>query len=147
MSHPTFSYGILGISILLLFFLHLSPPATAMDDPWDWNNSKKNIDKTHPSPIETNTLRLVANTAILVFQKHVSPADGPRCKFHPSCSQYCKNAINRHGAVMGTIMFADRFMRDHGWVTGNYPVIWTNGQQLYFDPVFMNDFWWYDQAD
>jgi len=128
---------------LLLFLILAIPPCSAMDAPWEWNTEKAPAGQDMES-IETGVPGLVAKAAIGFFQNRISPADGPRCKFYPSCSEYCKTAINRHGFILGSIMFADRFMRDHGWVSDDYPVVWINGQQLYFDPLYMNDFWWFD---
>lgn len=35
------------------------------------------------------------------YQRWISPALGPRCRFYPSCSQYAKTAIEVHGALRG----------------------------------------------
>lgn len=36
------------------------------------------------------------------YQKLVSPWLGPRCRFHPSCSEYMVLSIRKHGPVWGT---------------------------------------------
>jgi len=40
--------------------------------------------------------------AIGGYQRWISPALGPRCRFYPSCSQYAKTAIEVHGALRGS---------------------------------------------
>ena len=49
--------------------------------------------------------------AIRFFQEYISPADGPRCQFSPTCSAYGHQAIHRHGPWLGVLMTADRLMR------------------------------------
>ena len=38
---------------------------------------------------------------IRVYQKYVSPAFPPRCRFIPTCSQYAVEAIEKYGALKG----------------------------------------------
>ncbi len=38
---------------------------------------------------------------IRMYQKHVSPAFPPRCRFIPTCSQYAVEAISKYGALRG----------------------------------------------
>ena len=35
------------------------------------------------------------------YQYLISPLLGPRCRFHPSCSQYAVEALERYGALRG----------------------------------------------
>ena len=49
--------------------------------------------------------------AIRFFQEYISPADGARCQFAPTCSAYGHQAIHRHGAWLGVLMTTDRLMR------------------------------------
>ena len=65
--------------------------------------------------LETSAVKLVLQGAIKLFQKRVSPIDGPRCGFHPTCSSFGLTAINRHGAVVGGLMTADRLIRCNPW--------------------------------
>lgn len=54
------------------------------------------------------------------YQYFVAPMLGPNCRFYPSCSQYAKEAIERHGAVRGTALAARRVCRCHPWNPGGY---------------------------
>ena len=38
-----------------------------------------------------------------IYQKIFSPLLGPRCKYHPSCSNYFVDAIKVHGIIKGMI--------------------------------------------
>lgn len=49
--------------------------------------------------------------AIRFFQDYISPIDGARCQFAPTCSAFGHLAIHRHGPWLGVLMTADRLMR------------------------------------
>jgi hypothetical protein len=42
----------------------------------------------------------------------------PRCRFHPSCSQYALEALTVHGAVRGSWLAIRRVGRCHPWHDG-----------------------------
>jgi uncharacterized protein len=42
----------------------------------------------------------------------------PRCRFHPSCSQYALDALALHGAAKGTWLTLRRVSRCHPWHPG-----------------------------
>ncbi len=67
---------------------------------------------------------------------------GP-CPMHPSCSQYCSEAIKRHGPLMGWMMAVDRLMRCGRDEMRFAPRIRIDGRWKFYDPVESNDFWWY----
>jgi putative membrane protein insertion efficiency factor len=50
---------------------------------------------------------------IRFYQLLISPLLGPRCRFHPSCSQYALEAIDRHGPVKGGWLALRRIARCH----------------------------------
>jgi putative membrane protein insertion efficiency factor len=41
-----------------------------------------------------------------------------QCRFHPSCSAYALEALERHGAARGTILAVRRIGRCHPWNLG-----------------------------
>lgn len=45
------------------------------------------------------------------YQRGVSPLLAPCCRFHPSCSQYAVEAVERYGAARGGWLFLKRFVR------------------------------------
>ncbi len=40
---------------------------------------------------------------------------GGSCRFEPSCSRYCEEAIRAHGALRGGLLGARRICRCHPW--------------------------------
>jgi len=55
--------------------------------------------------------RQAALMAIRWFQAYVSPVDGPRCQFAPTCSSFGYVAIRDHGPGQGLLMTVDRLLR------------------------------------
>ena len=57
---------------------------------------------------------------IRMYQKHVSPAFPPRCRFIPTCSQYALEALEKYGALKGSWLALRRFLRCHPFHKGGY---------------------------
>ena len=57
---------------------------------------------------------------IRFYQRAFSPLLGNNCRFHPSCSQYTYEAVERYGAVQGTWMGLRRICRCHPWHQGGF---------------------------
>ncbi len=54
------------------------------------------------------------------YQRHISPAIGPHCKYQPTCSQYMIDAITKYGAFKGTAMGIWRILRCNPFSKGGY---------------------------
>ena len=54
------------------------------------------------------------------YQKEISPWLGPRCKYEPTCSEYTKQAIEKYGAIKGTIKGLKRILRCNPFSKGGY---------------------------
>jgi putative membrane protein insertion efficiency factor len=50
-----------------------------------------------------------------VYRLAISPLLPPSCRFHPTCSEYAMQALERHGAVRGSWLAFARLMRCHPW--------------------------------
>lgn len=55
---------------------------------------------------------------IRLYQRLISPLIGPRCRFHPSCSEYTAQAVLRHGPIRGLYLGIRRLLRCHPWSAG-----------------------------
>ena len=62
------------------------------------------------------------------YQKTLSPDHGwfrnyfpyGCCRFRPTCSEYAKIALKKHGLVKGILMTVNRLLRCHPWTTGGW---------------------------
>ena len=61
------------------------------------------------------------------YRRFLSPLLPPGCRFQPTCSIYALEAIDKHGALRGSLLAAKRLLRCH-------PISWLGGSSG-FDPV------------
>jgi len=54
------------------------------------------------------------------YRTLLSPFLGRNCRFHPSCSVYAIEALQRHGAIKGGWLAFRRVTRCHPWNPGGY---------------------------
>lgn len=63
---------------------------------------------------------LALRCAVRAYQLFVSPLLLPSCRFLPSCSEYAAEAIERYGALWGSILTVRRLARCHPWGGSGY---------------------------
>ncbi len=63
-------------------------------------------------------MRAILIALIRGYQWFVSPLLGNHCRFYPSCSQYAREAIERHGVRRGLWLAVRRLLRCHPWQPG-----------------------------
>lgn len=54
------------------------------------------------------------------YQLLVSPFLGANCRYQPTCSEYAREAIARHGAMKGGALALRRIGRCHPWGGSGY---------------------------
>ncbi len=54
------------------------------------------------------------------YQYLFRPLLGANCRFAPSCSDYAREAIEKHGALAGAWLAAKRIARCHPYHPGGY---------------------------
>jgi hypothetical protein len=64
---------------------------------------------------------------------------------YPSCSNYSKQAIQKHGMIIGWMMTTDRLLRCGRDEMKLSPQIFISGRLNYYDPVEINDYWWNEE--
>ncbi len=52
---------------------------------------------------------------IKIYKFFLSPLLGNTCRFHPSCSSYSIDAINKHGAFYGVFQSIKRISKCNPW--------------------------------
>jgi uncharacterized protein len=54
------------------------------------------------------------------YQKIISPMLPPSCRFHPTCSEYGYEAIQKHGVIKGGGLAVWRILRCNPFCKGGY---------------------------
>jgi len=65
-------------------------------------------------------MKQVLTAVIRGYQYAIRPMLGYNCRFFPSCSDYAREAIERHGAARGSWLAAKRICRCHPYHPGGY---------------------------
>lgn len=52
---------------------------------------------------------------IHVYSRLISPLMGPKCRFYPTCSAYARQALDRHGPLVGLWLTVRRLLSCHPW--------------------------------
>ncbi|MBM4204358.1 MAG: membrane protein insertion efficiency factor YidD [Gammaproteobacteria bacterium] len=60
------------------------------------------------------------NRLIRLYQLTLSPWLGQQCRYHPSCSHYALEAIDRFGPWRGTWLSIRRILRCNPWFEGGF---------------------------
>ncbi len=65
-------------------------------------------------------MKRVLIACIRGYQYLISPLLGPHCRFHPTCSAYAMEALQRYGVFKGTWLALRRVGRCHPFHEGGY---------------------------
>jgi uncharacterized protein len=57
---------------------------------------------------------------IAAYQRWLSPARGPRCRYEPTCSAYTAESIRRFGAARGLLLGTWRLLRCNPFSHGGF---------------------------
>ena len=68
--------------------------------------------------------KLITLQLLRAYKWAVSPLFPPSCRYVPTCSEYAMEAVERYGALRGSLMAAARLLRCHPFARGGYdPVV------------------------
>ncbi len=70
-----------------------------------------------PRPAEYLFTRLL-QAPVYFYRLVISPFLPSRCRFHPTCSAYALEALERHGPVKGLRLTVRRILKCHPWHKG-----------------------------
>lgn len=68
----------------------------------------------------SNPLGLGLRAMIRAYQLVLSPIMAGSCRFHPSCSEYARQSVERFGPLAGTWLALRRLLRCHPWGGAGY---------------------------
>jgi uncharacterized protein len=55
-----------------------------------------------------------------LYKRWVSPLLPSACRFYPTCSEYTREAVERHGVLRGVVLGGARVLRCHPFHPGGY---------------------------
>jgi putative membrane protein insertion efficiency factor len=65
-------------------------------------------------------LRNFVLTILRIYKRWISPMLPSACRFHPTCSEYTMEAVEKHGALRGVWMGILRLLRCHPFHEGGF---------------------------
>ena len=65
-------------------------------------------------------MKKVALSLIRFYKRFISPMLPPSCIYHPTCSEYTYQAIDKYGLVRGGWLGFKRILRCHPFARGGY---------------------------
>jgi putative membrane protein insertion efficiency factor len=65
-------------------------------------------------------MKYVLVMLITLYQKLLSPWLPPSCRYTPTCSQYAREALLKHGLFRGLLLAGKRLSRCHPFHAGGY---------------------------
>lgn len=57
---------------------------------------------------------------IVFYQRCISPFTPPSCRFTPTCSEYARLALKKHGPIKGLALAIWRILRCNPWGGSGY---------------------------
>ena len=65
-------------------------------------------------------MQAIVLAPIRFYRRFISPGLPPRCKYHPSCSAYAVQAVERYGILRGLVLAGWRLLRCNPFSHGGY---------------------------
>lgn len=65
-------------------------------------------------------IKKAALITLRIYQNYISPLKPAVCRFYPTCSQYCYEAIEKYGVLRGSYLGLKRILRCHPFSPGGY---------------------------
>ena len=78
-------------------------------------------------------MTVLATLLVSAYRRLVSPLLAPRCKYHPTCSQYALDALREYGFSRGLVLSGWRLARCNPWSDGG--VDYVSSQRLFRRPA------------
>lgn len=65
-------------------------------------------------------MKIVLIKLVKAYKRFISPLSAPRCRFYPTCSNYFLQAVEKYGAIKGSMLGIKRILRCHPFSKGGY---------------------------
>lgn len=65
-------------------------------------------------------IRTIPLLLIRFYQRFISPLKPATCRFYPTCSQYCYEAVLKYGVIQGSLLGIRRILKCHPLHLGGY---------------------------
>lgn len=65
-------------------------------------------------------MKQVLQFVLRAYKRAISPMLPHSCRFVPTCSEYAMEAVERHGALRGTLLAARRLLRCHPFARAGF---------------------------
>ena len=111
-----------------------------MHGPWDSPAYLVLLEKERETTWNTSMSSPFFISLLNFFSAVISPVDGDRCPSYPTCAAYSKEAFQKHGALLGTLMTVDRLFHEADESRFS-PTVEVYGVGRIYDPVSSNEFW------
>lgn len=85
-------------------------------------------------------MKRILTEPIKFYRKNISPHTPPSCRYHPTCSSYALQAIEKHGAVKGGVMATARILRCNPFVEGGVDEV-PDHFTIFRNPDNVNDYY------
>lgn len=76
-------------------------------------------------------IRKLLMALVKAYRLLLSPWIGSACRFEPTCSLYALQALEQHGAAVGSYLTASRLLRCHPWCAGGRDLVPADKQGLF----------------
>ncbi len=60
---------------------------------------------------------------VRLYQKWISPLLGPRCKYYPTCSAFCIQAVSKYGVLPGLYCSVRRILKCNPFSKGGFDYV------------------------
>ena len=65
-------------------------------------------------------MQTVTLAVLTLYQRWISPLLPSACRFYPTCSEYMREAVEKHGVTRGLLVGTRRLLRCHPLCQGGF---------------------------
>jgi putative membrane protein insertion efficiency factor len=65
-------------------------------------------------------MKALVKACIRIYSFLISPFLGQNCRFHPTCSAYMHEAVDKHGVIKGGFLGVKRLCKCHPYYKGDF---------------------------